>query len=206
MTPSRAPDDFREQMSAWHDGALAPEAARFVVRRVLADAALGDELARWQLAGDVLRRHAVARPAADVPARVAIAIDREPPAAQRPVARAPRWMAAAALVVGLGGGWVAFAPDGASPAADRVADAVGPAAPSIAASAARAEAPVVMPPRVIVPPQAVAHAVPELVRAPQPTPEQLAPLPSVDAPSRPWPRGAAQDPFVVDYQPPRSGR
>ncbi len=46
-------------------------------------------------------------------------------------------------------------------------------------------------------------AVPPLVRAPQPTAEQLAPLPAVDAPSRPWPRSASeQDVYTVDYSVP----
>jgi len=49
---------------------------------------------------------------------------------------------------------------------------------------------------------ALTASVPLLVRAPQPTPEQLAPLPAAEVPSRPWPRSSgAMEPFSVDYVP-----
>jgi anti-sigma-K factor RskA len=53
---SPRPDDFREQLSAWHDGALPNDAARFVSRRLLNDEALRAEVGRWQVIGDALRR------------------------------------------------------------------------------------------------------------------------------------------------------
>jgi negative regulator of sigma E activity len=65
-------DDFREQLSAWHDGALSDEAARFVLKRLLADDTLRAEVGRWQAVGDVLRRERQQVVAGDLPARVAV--------------------------------------------------------------------------------------------------------------------------------------
>ncbi|MCE2943236.1 MAG: sigma-E factor negative regulatory protein [Lysobacteraceae bacterium] len=205
MTMPPATDDFREQMSAWHDGALAPEAARFVARRVLSDASLRDEVSRWQLAGDVLRRRAVARPPSDLAARVASALDREAAESRPVVVRAPRWAAAAVLVVAVGGLVGVLRPDEPSTAAATAARA-DVRLPVRAIRPAPVPTPVVVPPWAASPAESVAHVVPELMRAPQPTPEQLAPLPAVDVPARPWPRGAGHDPYVVDYRSPPPGR
>lgn len=206
MTMPPATDDFREQMSAWHDGGLPPEAARFVARRVLSDASLRDEVSRWQLAGDVLRRRAVARPPSDLAARVASALDRDAAGSRRAIVPAPRWAAVAAVIVAVGGLMVSLRPGDPSPVAAPVAVAVVPAPTQALVASPPVATPVVVLPRATSPVQSVAHDVPELVRAPQPTPEQLAPLPAVDAPSRPWPRGAGHDPYIVDYQPPPAGR
>lgn len=226
-------DDFREQLSAWHDGALPDEASRFVLKRLLADEGLRAEVGRWQAVGDALRRQSQQRPVTDLPARIALAIEADsdlaassvPARAAEPRAgRAPaiRWMATAAAfglaAVLVWPGSAPPAPEGPSvarvapspaeattpsramPATDREALAAiatplrrDPRAPLIAAPASEAA-------------DSLIARVPPLVRAPQPTPEQLAPLPavealpSVDAPSRPWPRSAqGEAAYTVDY-------
>ena len=219
---SAAPADFREQLSAWHDGALPDEAARFVVKRLLGDDALRAEVGRWQLLGDALRReaqhaaprglaHAVqARIEAEQRADAASAAangttgsnSTASAAPAAPARRGPIGGLAVAAAVGLAA--VLIWPKTASDAVDApelattaVAPMDVPVAP-IERSAPRvliAEAPAIE--------VAARFDVPPLVRAPQPTAEQLAPLPAVDAPSRPWPRSAAQpEAFVVDYAAP----
>ena len=76
MSPNApaGPDDFREQLSAWHDGALPDEASRFVLKRLLGDESLRAEVGRWQVIGDALRRQPHQRPVGDLPARVAVAV------------------------------------------------------------------------------------------------------------------------------------
>lgn len=207
MPPNATPDDFREQLSAWHDGALSAEASRFVAKRVLQDDGLRAELGRWQAFGDVLRGQRVAAAPAALPERVAEAIGAETAAPRRP-ARG-RWLATAA-VAGLAA--VLLLP-GDDPS---IAQGVGEApAAAIAAAATRLDVPVQPPLRARPLPLLLAEAVPQagsiahvppLVRAPQPTPEQLAPLPAVDAPVRPWPRsGMPADAFTVDYRAPIGG-
>ena len=207
MSPNApaGPDDFREQLSAWHDGALPDEASRFVLKRLLRDDALQAEVGRWQVIGDALRRQAQERPAVDLASRVAAAVAAEDgparPAATTARARALPWLATAAA---LGLAAVLMWPSSPMPVGSD-ADALvasAPAVPVVSARVASPSRPLPMPPRraEALPPSALAAAVPPLVRAPQPTPEQLAPLPAVDAPSRPWPRGAsAQDAYTVDY-------
>lgn len=216
MSPNApaGPDDFREQLSAWHDGALADEASRFVLKRLLSDDALRAEVGRWQVIGDALRRQPHQRPAGDLPARVAAAIAADE---ARGAAHAPaipgvfpvrsgslRWLATAAalgLVAVLM--WPSDPVPVAGDAGTLLAEAPVPSAATVLP--ARPSPPLPMPPRraEASPSASLVAAVPPLVRAPQPTAEQLAPLPAVDAPSRPWPRSASeQDVYTVDYSVP----
>jgi len=209
MNPPNAAPGFREQMSAWHDGALPTEAGRFVARRVLDDVDLRAELGRWQLVGDVLRRQPVARPPAELAHRIAQAL----PEPHR-LARSAALVAGVALFGLLL--WSPLGPPGGSP--------FGDATPTLAAVAAPVSGPpagtgpadrhtrIEPPLRAAAAPSALAQ-VPMLVRAPQPSPEKLAPLPPVELPpeppARPWPRGdGANTAFVVDYRmvPPPEGR
>jgi hypothetical protein len=204
---SASPDEFRESLSAWHDDALPEDASRFVLKRLLQDEALRAEVGRWQAIGDTLRRQSVQAAAPDLAARIGAAIDAE----GRASAAAPRlrWWATAAAV-GLAAVLML-------PGRDAVDDAVqGPGAPSLAAVGSDRPVDVPISPIVRSPPRpllalqradlepaARVASVPPLVRAPQPTAEQLAPLPAIDAPSRPWPRSSgAQDAFTVDFAPP----
>jgi hypothetical protein len=213
MSPNApaGPNDFREQLSAWHDGALPEEASRFVLKRLLRDESLRAEVGRWQVIGDALRRQAQQRPAGDLPDRLAATVAAED---GRMVAHAPvnpsavprragslRWLATAAA---LGLVAVLVWPSDPVPVA-RDAEPLIAEAPVPSAAAARPalpSRPLPMPPRraEASPSASLVAAVPPLVRAPQPTPEQLAPLPAVDAPSRPWPRNASeQGVYTVDY-------
>lgn len=211
MSPNApsGPDDFRERLSAWHDGALPDEASRFVLKRLLQDEGLRAEVGRWQVVGDVLRRRAQQVPAPTLPANVAAAIDAELAAAvrQAPRPRMAGWWASAAAV-GLAA--VLLMPDGEpSGASGEATFASGPG--STAGGTAGVEVPaspvrrVVPMPRVLLAeaePASLVARVPPLVRAPQPTSEQLAPLPALDleAPSRPWPRSAgAAEAYTVEY-------
>lgn len=200
-------DDFREQLSAWHDGALPDEASRFVIKRLLQDDALRAEVGRWQVIGDALRRQPQQPFAGDLSGRVAAAVEALATPEPRPSAtswgRGLRWMAtAAALAMAAIVAW----PADPSPETVTSVAAASTAAPPPSAVGATPR-PVPMPLRVPeatpVASVAIAAAVPPLVRAPQPTPEQLAPLPAVDAPSRPWPRSAGGEPaYTVDYRVP----
>jgi len=213
MSPNApaGPNDFREQLSAWHDGALPEEASRFVLKRLLRDESLRAEVGRWQVIGDALRRQAQQRPAGDLPDRLAATVAAED---GRMVAHAPvnpsavprragslRWLATAAA---LGLVAVLVWPSDPVPVA-RDAEPLIAEAPVPSAAAARPalpSRPLPMPPRraEASPSASIVAAVPPLVRAPQPTPEQLAPLPAVDAPSRPWPRNASEQAvYTVDY-------
>jgi negative regulator of sigma E activity len=251
MSPNTVsrPDDFREQLSAWRDGALPDEAARFVLKRLLQDDALRAEVGRWQVIGDALRSQAQQRPSSDIAARVAEAIDKagrdelasDAVAAtaavtgSRAVARRPavRWMATAAAV---GMAAVLMWPSAPEPGADAaLAIAATPLEPTPSPAASTANvastsnvaavpttsqafstprpAPVQLASSRNLPVplrmdesrgvDALAIEVPPLVRAPQPTPEQLAPLPAGEVPSRPWPRSAqAQGAYTVEYAAP----
>lgn len=222
---SPSPDNFREQLSAWHDGALPTDAARFVARRLLQDEALRGEVGRWQVIGDALRRQPQQQPRPDFAARVAAALDVEALAGEpsrsalRPAEVAqssPRrrplalgWATAAALALAAvlmlpreeaaetPGFGMASSPAGIAASAD---------APSVAAprrtQSINTVAPILR--RVADAPSSASIAVasvPPLVRAPQPTAEQLAPLPAPAEPAaRPWPRsGAANSAYAVDY-------
>ena len=76
-----------EQLSAWMDGALPAEEARFLERRLEHDAALRAKWERMQLASSVLRGHVV-RPMPQLAERVAAALAAEAPAvrsARKPI-------------------------------------------------------------------------------------------------------------------------
>lgn len=88
----------RQQLSALVDGDLAPDQARFLLRRLGHDPELVGRWQRWQLAGDVLR----GQPLATLPgganafaAQVAAAVSRE--GARPGGAGRPRWQHVAAL-------------------------------------------------------------------------------------------------------------
>lgn len=226
MPTNPAPsDEFREQLSAWHDGALPDEASRFVLKRLLQDDALRAEVGRWQAVGDVLRRRPQVAVHAALVDRISAAIEAESAvdavavapalAARRPSRRGGpmAWWASSAAAVGLAA-VLAWPTD--EPATPATATALLAGAPVASPSLARVEVPLRPIARQAPQPPlrpsepfeapALAASVPPLVRAPQPTPEQLAPLPSVDAPSRPWPRSGAPDgAFTVDYVPPAGG-
>ena len=208
MTPERS-DHFREQLSAWHDGALPAEAARFLLPRLAEDAALAAALGRWQAFGDALRGQQQAPVREGFAARVAeaiaagdAAVAAPPIAALRRSERRGGRLAACAAALGV---LAVFAwpsadiPPGAAPAAAVAFLSLPRPAPPRAADVA---VPLALPTRIELWPERIAPEVPALVRAPQPTAEQLAPLPAMDAPSRPWPRSpSGPQPFVVDYQP-----
>jgi hypothetical protein len=95
-----------EQLSAWMDGALSAEEARFLERRLAHDPALRAKWERMQLASSCLRGHEV-RPMPQLAGRVARELDATPAPARRPllgwaiaasvallaIALVPRWMA-----------------------------------------------------------------------------------------------------------------
>ena len=216
MSPNApaGPDDFREQLSAWHDGALADDASRFVMKRLLRDESLRAEVGRWQVIGDVLRRQPQQRPAVDLAGRIAAEVDgfgttdasgvHQPGGPGASPGRGVRWMATAAAV-GLAA--VLMWPSAPGPVDDAPVALVAepPASRTAQVRAAGRDHPAPMPLRM---PEAadvdsLAVAVPPLVRAPQPTPEQLAPLPAVDAPGRPWPRSVSgEGAYSVEYRVP----
>lgn len=161
-TPAES-NDYREQLSAWHDGALRDEAARFVTKRLLQDEALRAEVGRWQVIGDALRRQPQQRLGIDIAARIATAVDAEGAAAHDAIAltraashRAPalRWMATAAAV-----GMVAVLMWPAAPTPDAGTDARQIAsAPGLVAQDQSGPAPE---PRVIVASSAASRAIGE---------------------------------------------
>ena len=96
----------RQQLSALVDGELAPDEARFLLRRLEHDADLCGRFERWQLCGDVLRGQVRRAAAPDLGARIAAAIAAAPaamPAAVPPQAAVrrrqawTRWGGGAAL-------------------------------------------------------------------------------------------------------------
>lgn len=83
-----------EQLSAWMDGELPPDQARFLLRRLEADPALRARFERWQLAAACLRGQAVRLQAPAVADGIAAAL-----AAQRGASRhRGAWSAAAAVL------------------------------------------------------------------------------------------------------------
>jgi anti-sigma factor RsiW len=92
-------NEIREQLSAWLDGELPPEQARFLQRRLQADPALRAQWERWQLASAHLRGHDVQPVSARVALAVASAIE---PLPAPHVAHGLRpWAAAAAAALAL---------------------------------------------------------------------------------------------------------
>lgn len=84
-------DHHRRQLSALMDGALPPDEARFLLRRLQHDGELGGCWERWQMTGEVLRGRLVAPLPQDFSRRVASAIAREP-IPSSPAKGGPRWM------------------------------------------------------------------------------------------------------------------
>ncbi|WDS36145.1 RseA family anti-sigma factor [Pseudoxanthomonas sp.] len=74
MIDDKFQQHYRQQMSALMDGELAPDQARFLMRRMGEDDALNDTWERWQLCGDVLRGRAQAPAPQGFAERVAAAI------------------------------------------------------------------------------------------------------------------------------------
>jgi negative regulator of sigma E activity len=91
---------YRQQLSALMDGALAPDEARFLLRRLQHDSELSECWERWQLAGEAMRGRAVAMLPAGFAARVAEGIA-EAPVASKPQAQPRthwgRWSGGVAL-------------------------------------------------------------------------------------------------------------
>lgn len=113
----------RQQLSALMDGELAPDQARFLLRRLQHDHELGECWERWQVVGDVLRGQDNAMLPAGFAARVSAAIvaDRAQaaPAAISAGARWMRWGGGAALAASVAAAALFMAqrmPDTASPA------------------------------------------------------------------------------------------
>lgn len=67
-------DHNRQQLSALMDGALSPDEARFLLRRLQHDEALAQCWSRWQLCGDILRGQVHAPAPAGFARRVAAAV------------------------------------------------------------------------------------------------------------------------------------
>lgn len=81
---------YRLQLSALMDGALPPDEARFLLRRLQHDAELGDCWERWQMVGETLRGRVVAPLPADFSQRVAVLVAAEPAPAVASK-QTPRW-------------------------------------------------------------------------------------------------------------------
>ena len=91
---------YRQQLSALMDGALAPDEARFLLRRLEHDGELSECWERWQLAGEAMRGRAVALLPAGFAARVGEAIAEAPIASKlqtQPRTHWARWGGSAAL-------------------------------------------------------------------------------------------------------------
>jgi len=77
MTTDKIDNHYFQQLSALVDGDLAPDQARFLLRRMEHDTELSGCLERWQLCGDVLRGQARAPAPAGFAGRIAAAIAAE---------------------------------------------------------------------------------------------------------------------------------
>lgn len=187
-------DRLKEQLSAWLDGELPPDEARFLQRRLDNDPALRAQFERWQLASACLRGQPVRLMPAGFAERVQAGLDPAVPAR----ARWP-WFASAAaavLMAALLPGMLAT--DGGSglpPAAGLASSAAPDAAPSADAALPTGDVP-----------SLAAAASPDdatpLVAGSSPSPAAFAPvgtapsspLPSVrdfplaDVGAKPWPR------------------
>jgi negative regulator of sigma E activity len=92
-------DNTCEQLSAWMDGALPAEEARFLERRLQHDAALRAKYERLQLAAACLRGHEVQPLPADFADRVAAALDAAPGAPTRSRRPLLGWAIAASVAL-----------------------------------------------------------------------------------------------------------
>ena len=91
-SPDKLYEHHRQQLSAMLDGALSPDAARFMLRRLQHDVELASCWERWQVCGDVLRGQRNALLPADFAQCVARAIANEQAApAATAMATKPRW-------------------------------------------------------------------------------------------------------------------
>jgi hypothetical protein len=158
-----------EQLSAWMDGALSPEEARFLERRLQHDAGLRAKWERLQLARSCLRGHDL-RPMPGLADRVAVELAQPGSGATR----SRPWLgwAVAASLAALA---VAFVPRLSSPdAAPAVADAPITPAPSVPPP----------PPVITAPTPGAADLVAERTPAPAPdaAPRGAAPIPAEATP------------------------
>ncbi len=111
MTTDKLDSHYFQQLSALMDGDLAPDQARFLLRRMQHDSDLRGCLERWQLCGDAMRGHAQLPAPAGFADRIAAAIAVEPAlanakrAATRSRSTLARWgggaLAASVAVVAL---------------------------------------------------------------------------------------------------------
>jgi anti-sigma factor RsiW len=158
-----------EQLSAWMDGELPADEARFLQRRLANDVALREQWERWQLAADCLKGNPVRLQDAALAGRIEAAIEPATGPQRRPVSGL-RWLASAAAIALA----AVLLPGVLSEA---------PAPDGVAASAA--PAPTTLP--------AEAPALPALAAALEPVPP-MSPLPSVrdfplvDTGDKQWPR------------------
>ena len=156
-----------EQLSAWMDGELPADEARFLQRRLANDVALREQWERWQLAADCLKGHPVRLQDAALAGRIQSAIAAGP---QRRPASGLGWLASAAVIALA----AVLLPGVLSEA---------PAPEGVAASAALVPTPAPV----------EAPAVPALADALEPVPP-MSPLPSVrdfplvDTGDKQWPR------------------
>ena len=90
-------DHNRLQLSAMLDGALAPDQARFLLRRLQHDEELAGCWSRWQLAGDILRGQGAAMVPSGFAQRVAAVVAAESAATVRGSSRWAKWGSGAAL-------------------------------------------------------------------------------------------------------------
>ncbi|WP_028920370.1 sigma-E factor negative regulatory protein [Pseudoxanthomonas suwonensis] len=96
---------YRQQLSALVDGELAPDEARFLLRRLEHDTELSGRFERWQLCGDVLRGQVRRSAGSDLAERIAAAVAAAPLTAEVAAPTAPqrrrqlwtRWGGGAAL-------------------------------------------------------------------------------------------------------------
>lgn len=172
-----------EQLSAWMDGELPADEARFLQRRLRNDTALREQWERWQVASACLHGQPVRRMDADLPARIAAGIAG---AANDPHGRRPRfaWLASAAAVVLA----IALIPRMLAVDPDRPATAGTPR--TVATSPA--------PPPVSPTPDLAAEPAPPMSPLPS-----VRDFPLVDKGGQPWPRSPllgesrARDDFLV---------
>jgi negative regulator of sigma E activity len=90
-------DHNRLQLSAMLDGALAPDQARFLLRRLQHDEELAGCWSRWQLAGDILRGQGGAVVPTGFAQGVATAVAAEAATSSRGTSRWTKWGSGAAL-------------------------------------------------------------------------------------------------------------
>jgi negative regulator of sigma E activity len=145
MIDDKFQQHYRQQMSALMDGELAPDQARFLMRRMREDDALNDTWERWQLCGDVLRGRAQAPAPQGFAERVAAAIAEQSvqPAANQEFrsngSRLLRWgggaiAASVALVALFMAGQQTRPSTATAPSAELASSAPGPATPSAPAA------------------------------------------------------------------------